>query len=183
MSSDINIARISQKMIAKVRVSKDLLVPAHLERTKKDVALRIAILSNSPVQIGFTIGILSNFFKDPAYGLINTEYGLTDPEIAVIFCLGHRDKLTAVDICNITLRPKNSVSRAVIVLLGKGLIARCVDGKDARRRILTLSTLGKKLYDTVKDIYRANEKKMLSPLTKAEAKKLSALLRKLISAR
>ena len=147
-----------------------------------EAALRVGLLDDSPTRIGFTFGVLSNFFKDAAFRLISQEYGLSGPEIAVVFCLGHRNGLTAQDVCTVTLRPKNSISRAVKLLLRNGFITRNVDKDDGRRRLLFLSPRGKSLFDNVIDIYRGNELKMLEPLTDGEVRQLGDLLRKLVAA-
>ncbi|MEZ0215185.1 MAG: MarR family transcriptional regulator [Xanthobacteraceae bacterium] len=50
--------------------------------------------------------------------------------------------MSATDVCAITGRPKNSMSRAIGLLLDKGLVEREADGEDGRRKPSPQNTPG-----------------------------------------
>jgi DNA-binding MarR family transcriptional regulator len=62
-----------------------------------------------------------------------------------------------------------------------GLVERRPDPKDRRGKLIALTDAGLRVVDATIGRHVANEARMLSVLTRAEQKKLNALLRKLIA--
>lgn len=139
-----------------------------------------SILENSSVRFGYRIAVLSNWYRGPGYKAIEREFGLSEPECSALFCLGHAEGLTATDVCNITGRPKNSMSRALGLLMKKHFLARTVDPSDARKKRLALTSKGRRLYQDIVPIFLKSEREILEPLTASELSDLDRLLTKMI---
>ena len=138
------------------------------------------ILERSQVRFGYRIAVLSNWYRGPGYKSIEQKFGLTEPECSVLFCVGHADHLTATDVCNITGRPKNSMSRAISLLIEKKLLARTTDDLDGRKKRLLLTPKGRALYEKIVPIFLKAEQDIVQPLTPSELSDLDRLLSKMI---
>ncbi|MCA0451048.1 MAG: MarR family winged helix-turn-helix transcriptional regulator [Proteobacteria bacterium] len=139
------------------------------------------ILEQSEVRFGYRIAVLANWYRGPGYKLIEQRHGITEPECSVLFCVGHSNELTATDVCHITGRPRNSMSRAIHILLRKKLMARESDPGDARRKILRLTKPGYALYRQIVPVFVESERNMLTPLSLSEISDLDRLLTKMIA--
>ncbi|MEZ5645392.1 MAG: MarR family transcriptional regulator [Burkholderiaceae bacterium] len=141
---------------------------------------RSKILERSPIPYAFRISYLANFFTGSVYRDVWQHFGVARSEYVILFCLKQLGSLTAQDICEITGRPKNSVSRAVNALLERGYIDRQTDPQDARRSRLSLSREGLSVHDAAIHFFHEREAAMLSPLTDTERRTLDDLLTKLV---
>jgi DNA-binding MarR family transcriptional regulator len=141
---------------------------------------RNAILAKSEITTGFRLNYLANFFVGPVYSQVSRSTGLARSEFVVLFCLQHVGTLTAQDVCDITGRPKNSISQAVNKLALQGLIKRQADSTDGRRAPLTLTAKGLSLYNELIPLFQQREKEMLSVLTVREQEQFAKLLGKLV---
>lgn len=139
-----------------------------------------AILLNDTVPFGYRISWLANFFREPIFKHVGSEYGLTQAEFLVIFCLAHMPGVNSVDICRVTGRPRNSISRAVIELQRKRYIARDTDADDRRRGLLRLTALGQRIYEAIIPLFQARQDAMISVLSPDERATLDTLLTKLV---
>lgn len=137
------------------------------------------ILESSAVRFGYRMAVVTNWYRGPGYKKIEKEFGLTEPECSALFCIGHSDHMSATDICAITGRPKNSMSRAIGLLLGKKLIERETDSSDGRKKLLRLTPLGRQLYEAIVPIFQESEKNIVSPLTPSELSDLDRILSKM----
>jgi len=140
----------------------------------------IEVLERSRVKHGYRIAVLTNWYKGRPYKYFEKQYLLNESEGAALFCLGQTSGLTATDICEITGRPKNSISRALTVLLSRKLIVRTADVRDKRRKLLDLTPEGFRIFKDVEEEFVASERKMLSALDPAEMETLDRLLSKMI---
>lgn len=140
----------------------------------------IEILESSVIRNGYRLAVITNWYKGYPYKVIEQKFRLNESEGAALFCLGQSAGLSATDICAITGRPKNSISRAVNVLLRKKLITRRDDIRDRRRKILDLTEEGFQIYKQSEQLFLASERRILSPLSKEEMKALDAILSKLL---
>jgi MarR family transcriptional regulator, temperature-dependent positive regulator of motility len=141
---------------------------------------RNAILSKNAITIGYRLAYLANFFTGPVYSEVMRRHGVARSEFVVLFCLLHVGTLTAQEVCEITGRPKNSISQAVTKLVGAGYIVRNADRDDARRMKLVATAAGRKLYEQVMPLFIARERTMLATLSAREIKQLDSLLAKLV---
>lgn len=141
---------------------------------------RSAILTESEITTGFRLNYLANFFVGPVYSEVSRVSGLARSEFVVLFCLQHSGTLTAQDVCDITGRPKNSISQAVNKLAMQGLIKRQTDTTDGRRAPLALTPKGLNLYKELIPLFQQRENEMLSVLTEREQEAFAKLLGKLV---
>ncbi len=142
--------------------------------------LRQKILAESAIPHAFRISYLANFYAASVYRQVTARFGVTHSEFVVLFCLRRLGDLTAQDVCHITGRPKNSVSRAVGALAARGFIDRRADPQDARRTVLTLTRRGRELHDAAIPLFAEREAAMLAPLSESDRRALDRLLAKLV---
>ena len=145
---------------------------------KKDPAS--VILDEVSIRIGYRVSYLANFFTVPVYRVLEATENLTRPEYITLLCLSHCGSLTAQDISNMTGRPKNSVSRAVHKLVGRGLISRVAAPQDPRQAQLDLLPAGRAMLDRTLPLFVDREAGMLAPLSAEERQQFDSLLTKLV---
>lgn len=141
----------------------------------------VSILEQSEVRFGYRLAVLANWYRGPGYKTIEEAHGISEPECSVLFCIGHSPDLTATDICHITGRPKNTMSRAIHFLRRKKLLVREGDPQDARRKLLRLTPEGQVLYRRTIPVFLATEQKIIGGLTPSELSDLDRLLTKMLN--
>ena len=122
----------------------------------------------------------SDLYAGPGFKHVERHYGLTESETAVLFCLGQFPGLRAKDVSAVSGRPKNSISRAVHLLIKKGFIDRAADRRDKREKTLRLTPDGSSVFHRVVPIFLERQEAMLSALNARERKTFDKLLGKLI---
>ena len=142
--------------------------------------MHIEILERTRIRFGYRIAVLTNWYKAYPYRMFDREYQLAESEAAALYCLGQTAGLNATDICEITGRPKNSISRAISLLIEKQLVTRRTDVRDKRRKLLDLTDRGFEAFKRSEEWFVSTERAMLSALTKEEVSTLDILLRKMI---
>lgn len=142
--------------------------------------VRHQILRDRTIPFAYRIAFLANFFTGSVYRQVQARHGVVRSEFVLVFCLRLAGELTAQQVCEITGRPKNSVSRAVNAMLERGYVVRDTDPADARRGLLKLTRQGRELYDAAIELFREREAAMLAPLTARECETLDRLLAKLV---
>ena len=143
-------------------------------------ALTLARLWDNPCWFAFRFNYLSLRYTIPLYGWVEREYGLLRPQVAVIYSLGLRDRVTARDIGVSFGFPKNTLSRAVRTLERRGLIRRERDHTDKRSYLLTLTARGRAVFEETLPNFVRVQDEMLKPLTRGERETLSILLAKIV---
>jgi DNA-binding MarR family transcriptional regulator len=141
----------------------------------------IQILEQSRIRFGYRIAVLTNWYKLHPYRMFEKEYHLSESEGATLYCIGQVAGLNATDVCEITGRPKNSISRAMGQLLEKKLITRRIDVRDKRRKIVDLTPKGFAIFKRAEEWFVATESAMLSSLDKEEIQHLDAMLSKMMN--
>jgi DNA-binding MarR family transcriptional regulator len=139
-----------------------------------------AMLAKNVDRDGYRIGLWANFYTVPVFAEIERRFGLLRDENNILFCLTHYGSLTARSICEVTARPKNSVSRAVERLLGAGLIRRETDPADRRKGVLTITPKGREILAQTSVLFQEREALMLRRLNAADRRTLDRLLTKLM---
>ena len=142
--------------------------------------MHIEILERTRIRFGYRIAVLTNWYKAYPYRMFDREYRLAESEAAALYCLGQTAGLNATDICEITGRPKNSISRAISLLIEKQLVTRRTDVRDKRRKLLDLTDRGFEAFKRSEEWFVSTERAMLSALTEEEVSTLDILLRKMI---
>ena len=138
------------------------------------------ILYANPIRRVWCISYLIQCFADPAYSHIERRHGLSRLELVTLHCLALSGQLSAQQIVEMLVRPKNTVSGAVHSLLRKRLIMRLRNPQDGRRAILRLTDKGRRLYETIFPTLIERERKLLNPLSAKELAELDRLLSKLV---
>ena len=137
---------------------------------------------NNPISIYFKIAFLANHYRDPTNKLVEQKYNLTRPEFAILFCLYQRDKISAVDIVDLTQLPQNSLSRGATSLISKKLITKMPDLIDGRKNVLSITNSGNRIAKNfLSHLIEANQR-LTSALTNREAKQFESLLDKICDA-
>lgn len=80
------------------------------------------------------------------------------------------------------MRTSGAMSQRLASLERAGLIERRLDPDDRRGVVVALTKKGRKLVDDIGADHMANERRLLSPLTRREQDELAALLKKLLLA-
>lgn len=145
-------------------------------------ALSLKMLNDTPLAAAWRVNFLANFFTGPIYRDLGTRFGLSRPGFVILFSLSHQPGLVAQDIVLVTGLPKNSISRAVSELLGRGLIRRETDSGDRRAKVLTLTPAGQDLLDQVVPLFKSRQTAMFDALTPEEDATFFRLLMKVIYA-
>lgn len=139
------------------------------------------ILSSRALPFGFRIGYLSNVFSGPVYSIAEREFGIQRPMFAALYCTAHLDDLTATDVCALSGIGKKTISRAVSALEKRRLLRRRPNPADSRSALLRITPAGRRSYAAILAMLQTRQQAMLAPLTRAERKRLTALLDKLIA--
>lgn len=127
----------------------------------------------------YRLSYLANYYRDPFLRQAELRYGLTRPEVTILFCLAYSDGINAKDVAEVTRQPKNTLSRGAVTLEKKGLIIRKVDEEDRRRSILRVTEKGADLYAKIIPLYEECEHRMLAPLNDRELAELDLLMTRL----
>ena len=137
------------------------------------------LFEGGPLAAIWRLSFLSNFYTGPLYARLQAEHGLGRPGFVVLYCLSERDGLMARDVVLASGLPKNSVSRAVTVLIAKGLVVADEVGGDRRAKPLRLTARGSALMAELMPAFLARQTELTAPLTTAEGETLRALMAKM----
>ena len=107
------------------------------------------------------------------------EFGLTIPEWRVMAVLGERAPRSTQDVIETTAMDRVKVSRAVIRLADKGLVARVPVPGDARAQLLSLTRQGSAMYRRIVPLARRMQAELVSLFTADELAVLDRILGKL----
>ena len=80
------------------------------------------------------------------------DAGLTFPSRAAstVLLLGERARLSAADLAKVLGQPHQLVTQRVDLLIELGIVSRAHDSGDARRRVLVLTSKGKRQFERLK---------------------------------
>lgn len=145
-----------------------------------DIPSSFDALNQDPVKFGYRIAVLRNWYGGPAYRQLEMESSITESEASVIFFLGRSEGSRAQDISDVIGRPKNSISRAVHLLLNKNLLRRVPDKNDRRQKLLFLTEAGWATYERIVPMFSARESELIANLSEPELAFLDAVLAKMV---
>ncbi len=141
-----------------------------------------SIVDDNPVPYFFRIVFLSNNYRDPLLRKIETRYKLTRPEFSILVCLGIKDGISAIDICDITRQPQNTVSRGVFLLSEKAHIKKVTEERDNRIKRLYLTAKGRTAHNQLMEYLVEADRNMVECLSAKEKEQLDRILAKMCSA-
>lgn len=126
----------------------------------------------------YRITYLANSIVFPTYAAIKRDFGLVRAEYILLACLSHYDQLTARDVAQISMRPRNTISRAVHRMVSEQFIERHFNRVDKREASLTITSKGRELHKSIAAYLTQKQEDVFAGLTVEERQKLSELLRK-----
>jgi DNA-binding MarR family transcriptional regulator len=139
------------------------------------------VLGGTEIKIAYKIGYVLNFYREPSFRAIETEFGLTRPEIVTLIFLHFRDGVTASEICEFSGHLKANISRGIIALEKKRLLRRKADRADNRRQNLFITAAGRAMYARYMPMLREREQAMVSCLSRSECEQFESLLDRLVA--
>lgn len=140
-----------------------------------------AKLWDNPCPFTFRLNYLALLYNTPLYSWIQDVYGLKRPEYVVLYSLGLTDGGSARDISETSGFPKNTLSRAIKRLELMDLIESRDKAPGGRRtQALHLSPKGRALFDETRPAFEAQERRMLTTLTRGERQMLFELMSKVV---
>jgi DNA-binding MarR family transcriptional regulator len=139
-------------------------------------------LWQNPCWLSFRVNYIGAGFNRHVYSGIERRHALKRAEVTVIYALRLKDGLTATEISLSSAFPKNTVSRAIQVLLRRKLVRRAIDLNDRRSFVLRLTNAGRAIVDEAIPLMVEREQSMLAALSPAEQHMLHALLTKIVVA-
>ncbi|MCX6169339.1 MAG: MarR family transcriptional regulator [Ignavibacteriales bacterium] len=107
------------------------------------------------------------------------EFGLTQPQFAVIEVIGHLGPLKIGEICDKMLVTGGNMTLVLDNIEKLGYIERVPSNEDRRAIHIQLTSSGQKLFEEVFVKHAENISQFMSVLTAAEQKNLGDLLKKL----
>src|SRR5258706_608448 len=118
------------------------------------------VLGGTEIKIAYKLGYVLNFYREPSFRMIETEFGITRPEIVTLIFLSFREGVRASAICEFSGHLKANISRGIIALEKKGLVGRKADRADNRRQNLFITAAGRALYARYMPMLRERERAM-----------------------
>jgi len=140
------------------------------------------LLATSSLRHLWHIAFLVNFYLSPLYFELGKRYGVTRPEVQILYCLSQSGDLLAQDIALVTGQPKNTISRAVSQLVTKEYLIRETHGNDRRAKRLEVTSSGKALLDELMPFFVHRQAAMREALTTEELEMFDTLLSKIVYA-
>lgn len=137
--------------------------------------MKIDLATFLPYQLTNIATRVSNDFAE----VYQTKYGLNIPQWRILANLAQYGQSNAKDLCTQANMDKSTVSRAVKVLIDKGLVKSELNAQDKRAALLVLSKAGQNLYEQIAPDALNWEKQLLSTLTNEEYEVLVSIFEKL----
>lgn len=107
------------------------------------------------------------------------SFGLTEPQFAVLECLGHLGPLTLGELTRKQLVSGGNITCVIDHLERDGLVTRRHPSDDRRKTVASLTAKGMELFDATFPRHAEYVASIASVLTAAEQEQLSRLLKKL----
>ncbi|CAM2878083.1 MarR family winged helix-turn-helix transcriptional regulator [Pseudoalteromonas distincta] len=137
--------------------------------------MKIDLATFLPYQLTNIATRVSNDFAE----VYQTKYGLNIPQWRILANLAQYGQSNARDLCRQANMDKSTVSRAVKVLIDKGLVISELNEQDKRAALLVLNQAGQNLYEQIAPDALNWEKQLLSTLTNEEYEVLVSIFEKL----
>jgi len=138
------------------------------------------LVEDSSIRHLWRLSFLANFMTVPIYAELGKKYKMTRAEVAILYCLYRGKELLAQDIVLATSQPKNTISRAVSILLKKELIRRRTNETDRRAKTLVLTEAGHDIIVEIMPFFRNRQYAMREALTEDEKETFDKLVNKIL---
>lgn len=97
----------------------------------------------------YQLSVTSNAVSDLIARSYRGKFGLSIPEWRVMAVLGEQSSMTQRALCTATAMDKVTINRASKTLYSRGLVARIPSETDGRSHHLTLTKIGRELYEQI----------------------------------
>lgn len=141
------------------------------------------VVRQGPLNDMWRLTLWGNFYCEPIFAELADNFDVTRDEFNVLYALASYGSMLAKNICDVTGRPKNSISRAVNSLVERKMVKRKTNAYDRRESLLILSESGRRLYEQVLPVTVDRQTLMLKALSGEERHQLDTILDKLMNAR
>jgi MarR family transcriptional regulator, temperature-dependent positive regulator of motility len=141
------------------------------------------VVTKGPLNDMWRLTLWANCYCEPFFASLAEEFDVGRDEFNVLSCLASYGSMVAKNICDVTGRPKNSISRAVNSLVARKMIKRKTNANDRRESLLLLNDNGRRLYERVLPGAVDRQTLMLKILNADERRVLDKILDKLMSGR
>jgi DNA-binding MarR family transcriptional regulator len=109
-----------------------------------------------------------------------SRHGVTADQFVLLACLAEEDAITQQELARRASSDPSTVRAMLVLLEGRGLVARERDPDDRRARVVTLTAKGRRLFERLWTTSEPIRVRMLSGFSDEEARLLSGCLRRLI---
>ena len=106
--------------------------------------------------------------------------GVTADQFVLLACLGEQDAITQLELARRASSDPSTVRAMLVLLEGRGLVARERHPDDNRARVVTLTAKGRRLFERLLQTSEPIRVQMLSGFSADEAQLLVGCLRRLI---
>jgi DNA-binding MarR family transcriptional regulator len=151
-------------------------------RLEPAMAGEVVVRPDAPSWAGLRLVVIANRCMQPLYSKLERAYGLARDEAAILVCLSITTAATAQQVARYTGRPKNSISRAVVALVERGLLSRSAHPVDGRAACLELTPAGRKAFEDISGDHAAIDERLLDVLEPDERRLFVELLAKVAAA-
>jgi DNA-binding MarR family transcriptional regulator len=141
------------------------------------------VVIKGPLSDMWRLTLWANCYCEPIFSAMAQEFDVGRDEFNVLSCLASYGSMVAKNICDVTGRPKNSISRAVNSLITRKMIKRKTNAHDRRESLLMLNDSGRRLYEKVLPVAVDRQTLMLRVLNAQERAMLDGILNKMMSTR
>lgn len=136
--------------------------------------------AHSRIKTIYRISILANFYNLLIVPVLEKEFDILRDDFNILFCLADAGPMTGTDVCRITGRPRNSISRCADRLIKRKLISAEAGASDKRITTFEILPAGRKLYKAMLPYFQEAEEQMFSGLSAIERDILDKVLTKLV---
>jgi len=108
------------------------------------------------------------------------SHGVTADQFVILACLRDEDTITQKDLARRASSDPSTIRAMLILLEGRGLVARERNPEDSRERLVTLTAKGRRLFERLFKSSEPIREQMLAGFSEDEARLLVDCLRRLI---
>jgi DNA-binding MarR family transcriptional regulator len=109
-----------------------------------------------------------------------SRYGVTADQFVVLACLAEQDAITQRELASRVSSDPSTIRAMLVLLEGRGLVARERHPDDSRARVVTLTAKGRRLSERLWKTSEPIRVQLLSGFSADEARALVGCLRRLI---
>lgn len=109
-----------------------------------------------------------------------SRYGVTADQFVVLACLAEEDAITQQELARHASSDPSTIRAMLVLLEGRGLVARERHPDDSRARVVTLTAKGRRTFERLWKTSEPIRVQMLAGFSADEARSLVGCLRRLI---